>query len=175
MQVCRYNLFARLGSMLSTSERSLVNRLSAVLELLPPALDARLVAVTGLNAFDNAVLATLAAADQETLRMTALASHTNATLPRLSRVVSRLEARGLVGRRQCPSDARATNASLTQAGADHDRRGAQGAHAARERCGAEAPREGREARKKGGNSRCPGQVRAYGQQRVAGGGDRSRA
>lgn len=51
--------------------------------------------------------------------MTALASHTNATLPRLSRVVSRLEARGLVGRRQCPSDARATNASLTQAGADH--------------------------------------------------------
>ena len=119
MQVCRYNLFARLGSMLSTSERSLVNRLSAVLELLPPALDARLVAVTGLNAFDNAVLATLAAADQETLRMTALASHTNATLPRLSRVVSRLEARGLIGRRQCPSDARATNASLTHAGADH--------------------------------------------------------
>ena len=44
---------------------------------------------------------------------------TNATLPRLSRVVSRLEERGLVVRQQCPSDARATNAVLTTAGAEH--------------------------------------------------------
>jgi DNA-binding MarR family transcriptional regulator len=48
--------------------------------------------------------------------MTALAARTNATLPRLSRVVTRLELLGLVERRPCPQDRRATNASLTSAG-----------------------------------------------------------
>ena len=44
--------------------------------------------------------------------MTALASRTNATLPRLSRVISRLEDAGLVERTPCPEDRRATNAVL---------------------------------------------------------------
>ena len=48
--------------------------------------------------------------------MTALAGRTNATLPRLSHVVRRLEDRGLVERSACPQDARATNARLTEAG-----------------------------------------------------------
>ena len=48
--------------------------------------------------------------------MTALAPRTNATLPRLSHVVSRLEDRGLVERFPCPEDRRATNARLTEAG-----------------------------------------------------------
>ena len=48
--------------------------------------------------------------------MTALAARTNATLPRLSHVVRRLEDRGLVERSTCPEDARATNARLTDAG-----------------------------------------------------------
>ena len=48
--------------------------------------------------------------------MTALAAQTNATLPRLSRVVSRLEARGYVVRKPCPEDGRATNATLTETG-----------------------------------------------------------
>ncbi len=43
-----------------------------------------------------------------TLRMTALAQRTNATLPRLSHVVRRLEERGLVERFPCPEDRRAT-------------------------------------------------------------------
>lgn len=105
--------------MFSPSERVLLDRVNAVLELLPAALDARLSAVTGLNAFANGVLAALASAERHTLRMTALASQTNATLPRLSRVVSRLEERGLVVRQPCPADARATNAVLTPAGAEH--------------------------------------------------------
>jgi len=50
------------------------------------------------------------------LRMTALAAQTNSTLPRLSHVVKRLEDRGLVERSRCPSDGRATNASLTDDG-----------------------------------------------------------
>jgi DNA-binding MarR family transcriptional regulator len=48
--------------------------------------------------------------------MTALAQRTNATLPRLSHVVRRLEGRGLVERFPCPEDGRATNARLTDGG-----------------------------------------------------------
>ena len=42
----------------------------------------------------------------------------NATLPRLSHVVRRLEDRALVERFPCPEDGRATNARLTEAGWD---------------------------------------------------------
>jgi DNA-binding MarR family transcriptional regulator len=48
--------------------------------------------------------------------MTELAMQTNATLPRLSHVVRRLEDRGLVERFPCPHDRRATNARLTTTG-----------------------------------------------------------
>ena len=63
-------------------------------------------------------MAMLSEAPERTLRMTALAQRTNATLPRLSHVVRRLEERGLVERRPCPEDGRATNAILTDAGWD---------------------------------------------------------
>jgi DNA-binding MarR family transcriptional regulator len=65
------------------------------------------------------VLAMLSEAPQRTLRMTALASRTNATLSRLSHVVQRLEDRGLLERFPCPQDRRATNARLTDAGWTH--------------------------------------------------------
>src|SRR4051794_41818460 len=58
----------------------------------------------------------LSEAPDRTLRMTELARQTNATLPRLSHVVTRLEARGLVQRFPCPEDRRATSARLTGAG-----------------------------------------------------------
>ena len=58
----------------------------------------------------------LSEAPERTLRMTALAQRTNATLPRLSHVVQRLEARELVQRLPCPEDGRATNALLTEQG-----------------------------------------------------------
>jgi DNA-binding MarR family transcriptional regulator len=58
----------------------------------------------------------LSEAPKRTLRMSALAAQTNATPPRLSHVVRRLEDRGLVERLACPEDARATNARLTAAG-----------------------------------------------------------
>ena len=48
--------------------------------------------------------------------MTELARQTNATLPRLSHVVRRLQDRGLVARYPCPEDGRATNARLTDQG-----------------------------------------------------------
>ena len=91
-------------------------RLVAVLELLPGALDAQLRRDAGLNEFEYYVLAMLSEAPERTLRMTELARQTNATLPRLSHVVTRLEERGLVTRFPCPEDRRATNAQLTDNG-----------------------------------------------------------
>lgn len=58
----------------------------------------------------------LSEADGHTLRMTALANLTSATLPRLSHVVRRLEEKGLVQRTRAPEDGRASNTVLTEAG-----------------------------------------------------------
>lgn len=81
-------------------------------------LDAQLRADAGLTHFEYLVLAMLSEAPERTLRMTGLALRTNATLPRLSHVVRRLEDRGLVERFPCPEDGRATNARLTDGGWD---------------------------------------------------------
>ncbi len=91
-------------------------RLVGVVELLPGVLDSQLRRDAELSHFEYYVLAMLSESPRRTLRMTALAARTNATLPRLSHVVRRLEDRGLVERSTCPEDARATNARLTEAG-----------------------------------------------------------
>jgi DNA-binding MarR family transcriptional regulator len=100
---------------LTYDERVAVARLRALVELLPTALD-RTLATSGLTSFEFTLLESLHAADQGRLRLTALASRTNATLPRLSRVVTGLERKGLVVRAACEEDGRATNAVITTAG-----------------------------------------------------------
>jgi DNA-binding MarR family transcriptional regulator len=104
------------GHELGYGERVAVARLHALLELLPTALDKEL-APLGVTAFERALLEALAEADDRRLRLSALATRTNATLPRLSRVVTALERKGLVVRMPCEADGRATNAVLTDAGA----------------------------------------------------------
>ena len=91
-------------------------KLVAVVELLPGVLDSQLRQDAGLTHFEYFVLVMLSEAPDHTLRMTGLAQRTNATLPRLSHVVRRLEQRDLVERFPCPEDGRATNARLTQSG-----------------------------------------------------------
>jgi len=91
-------------------------KLIAVVALVPGVLDQQLQRDAGLTHFEYFTLAMLSEAPERTLRMTALAARTNATLSRLSHVVSRLEDRGYVTRSPCPSDRRATNASLTEEG-----------------------------------------------------------
>ncbi|NYG07284.1 DNA-binding MarR family transcriptional regulator [Phycicoccus badiiscoriae] len=103
---------------LDPGERAAWLRFEAVMELLPAALDSQLRRDAGLSHFDYVVLAMLSEAPERTLRMTALAQRTSATLPRLSHVVHKLEGRGLVERFPCPEDGRATNARLTSAGWD---------------------------------------------------------
>lgn len=101
-------------------------RLVAVAELLPGALDAQLLRDAGLTHFEYAALMAIAEAPTRTIRMTELASRTNATLPRLSHVARRLEERGLITRFPCPEDRRATNARITEAGLDLISRAAPG-------------------------------------------------
>ncbi|WP_024285227.1 MarR family winged helix-turn-helix transcriptional regulator [Cellulomonas sp. KRMCY2] len=91
-------------------------RLQAVVELLPGALDSQLRRDANLSHYEYLLLAMLSEAPGRTLRMSELASATNATLPRLSHVVTRLEARGYVARTPSPEDRRATLASLTAEG-----------------------------------------------------------
>jgi DNA-binding MarR family transcriptional regulator len=83
---------------------------------LPAALDAQMQRDSGLSHFDYLVLANLSEAPERTRRMSALASLANGSLSRLSHVVKRLEAKGWVERRPCPSDGRFTNAVLTESG-----------------------------------------------------------
>lgn len=85
-------------------------------QLLPAALEAQLLADAELTHFEFVLLGVLNRAPDHTMQMKPLAAATSSSLPRLSKVVSRLEARDLVERRPCPGDARATNVRLTRAG-----------------------------------------------------------
>jgi DNA-binding MarR family transcriptional regulator len=91
-------------------------RFVAVVELLPGALDTQLQRDAQLTHFEYMTMSMLSEAPERTLRMTTLATRTNATLPRLSHVVSRLVARGYIEKRACLEDGRATNAVLTEEG-----------------------------------------------------------
>ncbi|MDI6099440.1 MarR family transcriptional regulator [Actinoplanes sp. NEAU-A12] len=91
-------------------------RFIGVVELLPGVLDGQLRRDAQLTHFDYYVLSQLSEAPAHTLRMTALAERTTASLARLSHVVQRLESRGLLERFPCPQDRRATNARLTADG-----------------------------------------------------------
>lgn len=91
-------------------------RFIAVVERLPGALDGQLRRDSALTHFEYHVLAQLSESPGRALRMSALASRTNATLPRLSHVVSRMEARGLLERIPCAEDRRASDVRLSDDG-----------------------------------------------------------
>lgn len=101
---------------LSSDELEAWVRFVAVMQLFPAAIDAQLERDADLTHFEYFTLAMLSEAPDRTLRMTALAGRTNATLPRLSRVISHLESYGFAQRMPCPEDRRATNVSLTEVG-----------------------------------------------------------
>lgn len=101
---------------LDRSEMTAWLRLIAVAERLPGVLDTQLRRDSGMTHFEYQVLAMLSDAPDRTLRMTRLGLQTNATLPRLSHVVKRLEDRGLVQRSVAAEDKRAINARLTEEG-----------------------------------------------------------
>jgi DNA-binding MarR family transcriptional regulator len=83
---------------------------------LPGALDAQLQRDSDISHFEYQVMAGLSEAPERTLRMSDIAAFAEASLPRLSQVVSRLERRGWVSRRPDPADGRYTLATLTDDG-----------------------------------------------------------
>jgi DNA-binding MarR family transcriptional regulator len=83
---------------------------------LPWSIDQQLQRDSKLGMIDYQVMAILSESAQWTMRMSSLAEVTNASLSRLSRVVTRLEKRGLVRREPDPTDGRFTNAILTDEG-----------------------------------------------------------
>ena len=83
---------------------------------LPWLIDQQLQRDSGLGMVDYQVLAKLSESAQRSMRLSSLAEVTNASLSRLSRVVTRLENRGLVRRESDPADGRFTKAILTEEG-----------------------------------------------------------
>ena len=83
---------------------------------LPWSIDQQLQRDSNLGMVEYQVLAMLSQRPERKMRMSALAEVTNASLSRLSHLVTRLEARGLVRREADPADGRFTNAILTDKG-----------------------------------------------------------
>lgn len=101
---------------LDPDEQRAWRSLAAVLLKLPSELEAQLQRDAGMSHFEYWVIALLSEAPDDTLGLSDLAAQANASLSRLSHVVTRLERRGWVTRRPDPEDGRATLAVLTDAG-----------------------------------------------------------
>jgi DNA-binding MarR family transcriptional regulator len=91
-------------------------RLAGVMMKLSPALDSQLQRDSDLTHFDYLCLAMLSETEDHTLPMSALANRTNASLSRLSHVISKLERRQWVARGPSPESRRVTLVSLTEQG-----------------------------------------------------------
>ena len=90
--------------------------LAGVMLKLSPALDSQLQRDSDLTHFDYLCLAMLSETDDRTLRMSDLAGRVNASLSRLSHVISKLERRGWVARQPSPHSRRVTLVTLTEEG-----------------------------------------------------------
>ena len=101
---------------LDAEESQAWRALARALVGLPAALDAQLRRDAGISHFEYQVLAHLSEAPGRTLRMSALATLAEGSLPRLSQVVARLEQRGWMRRTPDPVDGRYTLAILTDEG-----------------------------------------------------------
>jgi DNA-binding MarR family transcriptional regulator len=83
---------------------------------LPARLDARLGREAGLSLFEYTILAVLSEQPDATLRMSRLASLTDASASKLSHAARHLERRGLLVREPDPEDGRCIRAVLTDPG-----------------------------------------------------------
>jgi DNA-binding MarR family transcriptional regulator len=91
-------------------------KLAGVMLKLAPTLDSQLQRDSDLTHFDYLCLAMLSESDDRTLRMSELATRVNASLSRLSHVISKLEKRGWVARKPSPDSRRVTLVTLTEPG-----------------------------------------------------------
>jgi DNA-binding MarR family transcriptional regulator len=101
---------------LDEEERATWLSLMRVMSRLPPLLDSQLERASGLNLFEYTILAMLSEEPDGMLRMSRLASVTNASPSKLSHAARHLEARGFIVREPDPDDGRCIRAFLTGAG-----------------------------------------------------------
>jgi DNA-binding MarR family transcriptional regulator len=100
---------------LSDEESDLWVALTVFSQVFTPAMDSRLRTV-GLTLFEYGALMSVSDAPRRTLRISEMAERTYAPIPRMSKVVARLESRGLVARGASEADGRASVITLTAAG-----------------------------------------------------------
>ena len=103
-------------SALDLDESAFWRPLMRIMTALPRTLEDHFLPETGLAIPDYGVLVALSEAPDRLLRISALAATTGLSLSRISRVVDDLARRGLVEKRRCAEDGRASNAVLTDAG-----------------------------------------------------------
>jgi len=101
---------------LNAEERHAWRAFCGVFLRLDAALDAQLRRDAGMRHFEYGVMSSLSQAPGRSMRMTDLAANADGSLPRLSQVISRLEAKGWARRTPDPTDRRSTLAVLTDAG-----------------------------------------------------------
>jgi DNA-binding MarR family transcriptional regulator len=101
---------------LDNDEEAAWRALAELMFRLPWVLECQLQRDSGLSFIEYHALARLSEEPTHTLRMSELAVVTHASLSRLSHLVTRLEARGLVRREPDPTNGRFTNAILTEPG-----------------------------------------------------------
>ena len=90
--------------------------LAGVMLKLGPALDSQLQRDSDMTHFDYLCLAMLSEEPDWTSTMSALAARTNASLSRLSHVISKLERRGWVSRCRSEVSRRVTNVTMSEQG-----------------------------------------------------------
>lgn len=111
---------------LSEEEREGWLFISSMMFKLPGQLESQLHKDSGLSFVEYMVLAMLSESKQHKLTMTELACQTNTLLPRLSRVVTRLEKWGFVERSIWEKDRRVSICHLLPAGLDKVQEAAPG-------------------------------------------------
>lgn len=99
----------------SEEQRAWRNYIEAT-DLMLDALDRQLQQDSGMPLGYYEILVRLSEADERTLRMSELADASRSSRSRLSHAVSRLEERGWIDRRDCPTDRRGQLAVLTDLG-----------------------------------------------------------
>ncbi len=104
---------ATIARMNATESRAWIALITTA-ELLPTALDAQLQRDSSLTHYEFIVLNALQY--EKEMRLSDLAAATNATLPRASKVVSRMQQRGLLERLSDGADRRAVRIRMSSAG-----------------------------------------------------------
>jgi DNA-binding MarR family transcriptional regulator len=101
---------------LTRDEEAVVRALGRVMLVIPRVMDADLMREQRLPFSEYGTLMHLSEAPHRRMRMSELAAACDLSLSGMTRIVTRLETRGLVERVKCEEDARGLNAVLTDAG-----------------------------------------------------------